>query len=314
MLTYRTTALFLTMLLLIGLPFFFFGGPGYHSSRSFQSTWDLGHILFFAVLSCLLNLYLCRRYRYLSAWFRFVLIFSVVFVIGLTVELLQMGNGNRTPSVLDMLRNQLGCLFAYAFLLKQESRRVPWRWLFRVTVLLLLLLAVWPLTRALIDENLAARQFPVLSDFETPFERYRWVNTRQLRQEADVVRHGRKAARVQLSTAKFSGVSLFYFPGDWRGYERVQWSVYNPQTEPLELHCRIHDNQHKEHGYEFNDRFNQQFNLKPGWNDLAVSLEKVQHSPKDRLMDLQHIEGFGIFVIQQKVPLEIYLDHVHLSK
>lgn len=314
MLTYRTTALFLTMLLLIGLPFFFFGGPGYHSSRSFQSTWDLGHILFFAVLSCLLNLYLTRRYRYLSAWFRFVLIFSVVFVIGLTVELLQMGNGNRTPSVLDMLRNQLGCLFAYAFLLKQESRRVPWRWLFRVTVLLLLLLAVWPLTRALIDENLAARQFPVLSDFETPFERYRWVNTRQLRQEADVVRHGRKAARVQLSTAKYSGASLFYFPGDWRGYEMVQWSVYNPQTEPLELHCRIHDNHHKEHGYEFNDRFNQQFNLKPGWNDLAVSLEKVQHSPKDRLMDLQHIEGFGIFVIQQKVPLEIYLDHVHLSK
>jgi hypothetical protein len=274
----------------------------------------LGHILFFALLSCLLNLYLTRRYRYLSAWFRFGLIFSVVFVFGLTVELLQMGNGNRTPSVLDMLRNQLGCLFAYAFLLKQESRRVPWRRLFRVTVLLLLLLAVWPLTRALIDENLAARQFPVLSDFETPFERYRWVNTRQLRQEADVVRHGRKAARVQLSTAKYSGVSLFYFPGDWRGFERVHWSVYNPQAEPLELHCRIHDNQHKEHGNEFNDRFNLQFNLKPGWNDLAVSLEKVQHSPKDRLMDLQHIEGFGIFVIQQKVPLEIYLDHVHLSK
>jgi hypothetical protein len=31
-------------------------------------------------------------------------------------------------------------------------------------------------------------------------------------------------------------------------------------------------------------------------------------------MDLQRIEGFGLFVIQQKTPLEIYLDHVHLSR
>jgi len=37
--------------LLIGLPFFFYGGPGYHSARSFQAAWNLGHILYFALVT-----------------------------------------------------------------------------------------------------------------------------------------------------------------------------------------------------------------------------------------------------------------------
>jgi hypothetical protein len=30
---------------------FFIGGPGYHSARSYQHFWDLGHIFFFAILT-----------------------------------------------------------------------------------------------------------------------------------------------------------------------------------------------------------------------------------------------------------------------
>lgn len=310
----RAVIAFLIGLLLLGAPFFFFGGPGYHSSRSFQSLWDLGHILFFALFSCLGNLFLARRYRYLSLWSRLGLVFMVVMVFGLAVELLQTSQGNRSPSVLDMLRNQLGCLLAFAFLPLRERREVRWQMFLRLSALVLLVPAVWPLARALLDEHLASRQFPVLSDFETPFERSRWVNARQLQPEASLVRHGRRAVRVRLSTAKYSGVSLFYFPGDWRGYEWVRFSVYNPGPAPVELHCRIHDTWHKEHGQVFHDRFNQHVGLGPGWNDVAFSLEKVKAAPRGRRMDLQRIEGFGLFVIQQKMPLEIYLDHVHLSR
>jgi len=31
--------------------FFFYGGPGYHSARSFQAAWNLGHILYFALVT-----------------------------------------------------------------------------------------------------------------------------------------------------------------------------------------------------------------------------------------------------------------------
>ncbi len=311
---YRVVSVLLVGLLLIGAPFFFFGGPGYHSSRSFQAGWDMGHILYFALLSCLLNLFLARRYRFLSPWFRLGLVFTSALALGLTVELLQTTQANRSPSGLDVLRNQLGCLLAFAFLPPQANRKARGQRLLRLMALLLLLLAAWPLTQAGIDEYLAVRQFPVLADFETPFERSRWVNARQLRLETDLVRHGKRAVRVRLSTAKYSGVSLFHFPGDWRGYEWLRFSVYNPQAEPLELHCRVHDATHKDQGQAFHDRFNQQLSLHPGWNDVALSLQKVKNAPRGRVMDLQHIEGLGLFVIQQKMPLDIFLDHVHLSR
>jgi len=277
---------FLSVFLLIGLPFFFWGGPGYYSTRSFQSAWDLGHILFFLLLSLWLHGIWGKKKFARSPFSVFLSLFIFVFILGFLVEFLQMFSGNRSPGIGDLLRNQLGCLTAYAFFIRPPLFGDGCkRNLLRGGVLVLLAIAVWPLCRSLIDEYRAARQFPVLSDFETPFERDRWVNVQQFREESERVRHGQKAVRVQLSTAKFSGIALFYFPHDWRGYQTLRCSVYNPQ-----------------------------FTLAHGWNDLVISLEKVKNAPKGRAMDMEHIEGFGLFVVQQSQPQVLYLDYVYLSK
>lgn len=305
----------LAVLLLIGAPFFFWGGPGYYSSRSFQAAWDLGHILYFLVFTCWLH-------RWLRVWkdetatlVEFLLVFFLALFTGFAVEFLQMLGGNRSPDMEDVLRNQLGCLIAYAFIIRPLAwTSLRLRRLMQVVVSLALLAAAWPLTRAVIDEYRAEQQFPVLADFETSFERYRWNNSNQLREESSIVRHGHKAVRVQLSTNKFSGIALFYFPPDWRGFHELRFSVYNPKNTQLFLNGRIHDGHHKKHENEFSDRYNQQFVLEPGWNDLAISLDKVKAAPKGRTMDMEHIEGFGLFVIQQSHPQVIYLDHVYLSK
>jgi hypothetical protein len=307
---------FLGAILLIGIPFFFWGGPGYHGSRSFKAAWDLGHVLFFLLLSLWLHGRLRKKKSAGGSSFRFFLsIFTVVFFIGLLVELLQALTSGRSPDMIDVLRNQLGCLMAFAFVIRPsffgDSGTLN---LFRGLVLVLLAIAAWPLSRSLIDEYHAARQFPVLSDFETPFERSRWVHVDQLREESEIVRHGRKSVRVQLSTAKFSGIALFYFPRDWRGYQTLRCSVYNPQAAGLVLNSRIHDIHHKEHNMEFSDRFNQQFTLEHGWNDLVISLERVKNAPRGRSMNMERIEGFGLFVIQQPQAQLLYLDHVYLGK
>jgi hypothetical protein len=306
----KISFILLGSLLLIGLPFFFFGGPGYQSGRSFQAVWDLGHILFFALFSSLL-LGLLNRRATMTYGRKFALVFPAVFAVGLVVEILQMLSGGRTPDGGDLLRNQLGCLIAFGIFV---PRQWAWTRLFRAGVAGLLLLALWPLSRALIDETLAARQFPVLADFETPFESQRWVHPSQLRRQGQIVRHGNQAVRVQLTTARFSGVSLFHFPGDWRGYRSLRFSVYNPREEPLELNCRIHDAHHRDHRNEFHDRYNQQFQIQQGWNDLSVPLDRVRTAPRDRSMDLTRIKGFGLFVVQQPRPLDIVLDHVFLSE
>lgn len=303
------------LLLLLGLPFFFLGGPHFRSPRSYTQLWNLGHILYFALFTLWLQRLPPLRRTLMPTAQRLGLLFFCPLVVGIAIEYLQYLSNGRPPSGADICRNQLGVIIALVF-----QRPLPWHTelrllpaLLRGLTLLLLLFALLPLGKALWDEHQAQRQFPLLADFESPFELSRWLYPRQLQYENTVVRHGRRAARVQLSTARYSGIALFHFPGNWQGYHRLHFSVYNPLPDPLELNCRIHDAAHKRHDSRYEDRFNTRFSLLPGWNDLNISLLQVAAAPKGRRMDMRNIEGFGLFVVEQKESLFLFLDHVYLE-
>ena len=302
------------LFLSIVFPFFFFGGPGYYAIRSFKAVWNLGHILFFSVVSVGICGISCSRDSCRKPVHVFQQVFLVVFMFGLMVEFLQMYTNGRSPDVFDVLRNQLGALIGFVFFcsVRQKLNPLVLRRL-QAGVILFLLCFIWPLARAVIDERQAVAQFPLLSDFETRFEVRRWKNIHQLARVDRPVRHGAGSLRVQLSTKKYSGISLFYFPHDWSGYQWLNFSVYNPMDTELSLHSRIHDRLHRQHGRVFKDRFHQQFTLHSGWNDLRISLDAVRQSPAGREMSMHEIEGFGIFVVRQTRPLVIYLDHVFLN-
>ena len=301
------------VLLLIGFPFFFFGGPGYHAVRSFKEAWNLGHILFFFPTTWLIIKYVLLDRPRERSWKFFLLVFCSVLVAGIGIELLQGVIGGRTLDKGDLYRNQLGCLTAFAFTGSLPLPRQG-QWFLRAVVVSLLFLAVWPLYPALSDERVARNQFPLLADFETSYEQRRWKNVHQLQRQQEFVRHGKYALRVQLSTATYSGTSLFYFPHDWRDYQQLHFSVYNPENDVLALHCRIHDALHGEHGLLFDDRFHRRFELQPGWNDLSVSLQDVRTAPATRLMDMAQIEGLGLFVVRQQRSHVLYLDYIYLSR
>lgn len=300
------------ILLLIGFPFFFLGGPGYHGSRSFVAFWNLGHVLFFFLTAWLL----IKLYRYQFAQpsvlnLQFY-VFLTVLVLGIGVEGLQMFLGGRFPDVYDVFRNQLGCLIALAFFCSDKRRRKRGLLVsFRFSILILAGIAIYPLGRAVIDEQTAMRQFPLLSDFETVFEKYRWKEKELLAVEKGIASHGHHSLRVQLNTDTYSGVSLFYFPGNWQGYRNLHASVYFPDDGQLDLVCRIHDSDHTN---EYSDRFNRRFVLGPGWNDLVIPLETVQNAPVNRLLDLRKIESLGFFVVRQKEDRVIYIDNVYLGR
>lgn len=309
-------SLFLCVILGGVAPFFFFGGPAYHSSQSYKAAWDLGHIFFFCVVTILLFQFLTSPKRQRHDLQNLAMVFLVVLVLGFLVELLQMYNSHRSPDVYDILRNQLGCLVGYTIVtLKSKAEGGKW-WLklLRCCVCCGLLFALWPLTRSLVDEHIAHKQFPVLADFETPFERLRWVNSRQLEVQEEIVRHGKRAIQVRLTTATYSGTTLFYFPHNWHGYSILHFSVYNPLEQPLELHCRIHDKRHKESGSAFSDRFHRKFIMHQGWSDLQVSLMEVEQAPKSRNMDMGQIENLGFFVVRQPEARLMYLDNIYLSR
>lgn len=308
-------ALLLCLILAGAAPFFFIGGPSYHSPRSYKAVWNLGHILFFGLLSYLFFRSIFQQ-SFKRAGKRFTAVFMLCLLLGTIIELLQSVGSSRTVDFFDIMRNQLGCLLGFTIVAAKSGVFVAARWLRSLVgfVLVCLLVAGWPLTRSILDERIMRQQFPVLSDFETLFERGRWVNSDQLRLQKVIVRHGKRALRVQLTTATYSGTSLFYFPGNWKGYRNLHFSVYNPMEAPLELHCRIHDRQHKHNGNIFTDRFHRKFRVSQGWSDLHIPLEAVARSPQNRCMDMENIEGLSFFVIQQPQPRVMYLDHLYLSR
>jgi hypothetical protein len=306
---------FVLILLFVGVPFFFIGGPGYHSARSFKTAWDLGHILFFCLTSIGLCAYFRCRSPELSPARIFLSILVVVFLLGFMAETLQMLEDGRSPDVFDILRDLLGgmvgCLFFCS--LRRQFNPLLIKGLQVITVLFLFT-AVWPLVAAVFDERAMVVNFPVLSEFESSLELSRWQNVHQLQRVTSPVRSGHGAMRVQLSTKKYSGVGLFYFLHDWSGYKWLHFSVFNPEEDKLPLHSRIHDRLHKDHNRVYADRYHHEFTLHPGWNDLQISLDAVRQAPADREMDMHNIEGFGIFVVNQARPRVIYVDHVYLSR
>lgn len=101
------------------------------------------------------------------------------------------------------------------------------------------------------DERIARNQFPVLSDVETNFEIDRWKSNGNLRLEKGIARHGEQALLAQLTTDKYSSVSLKYFQDNWRAFNNLFFSIYLSSDEPLEIVCRVHDSVHDNRYYDW---------------------------------------------------------------
>jgi VanZ family protein len=305
--------LILVLGLLVIAPFFFLAGPGYDSTRSFQCFWDLGHIVFFA-LGAIFLLSFSKRLSGKTFWQQFFWVILITIVLGVSIEMTQAGL-NRTPSVSDMLRNIGGSLLALFFL--NPSRQLISRGKLKTLQMLTLLFIVfflYPLTGALTDEWIARKDFPVLSDFETPMEASRWNGGAEIEISRDVAQSRRSSLKVFLNTSKYSGTFLEYFPRNWKGYSALSFEAYNPNSEPLQITCRLHDRQHMRGIQYYSDRFNKRYLLKKGWNTVRIDLEEVANAPKTRKMDMGEIYALGIFAIQLPQPRVIYLDNVRLLK
>lgn len=291
----------------------FVGGPDNFSPRSYKHSWNLGHIFFFAIWSYLL----------LSSWewiskksflMQCILILLFALVFGTLIELIQLNIG-RTFSIVDVFYDLIGSLIALTFFYPSR-KNIPKTFLrlLQFTAVLLVLLAITPLAKASIDEYFSMKKFPILSDFETPFEIGRWSDKDKLKINHDIVRSGKSSLKVQLSTTKYSGTLLQYFPNDWRHFSSLQLSVFNTSSEPLKIHCKVYDKLHTTNGYNFNDRFNGGFILTHGWNDIKISTDLISNAPVRRKMDLDNIHGFQIFVAGLSQPIVIYIDDIRLVK
>jgi len=296
-------------LLLLVMPFFFVGGPDYDSRQSLKEIWNLGHFFFFIVFILVQDSYWCSMHR--SIYFRMVAAFLTVACIGLGIELLQLHIAGRTFSWSDVIMDLIGGATA---LLWRAGRRLPRLQAALTAVVSIVIVCVnfVPLGRVAVDEYRSGRDFPLLAGFETSIELRRWAGDR-----VDLTRvtmphvQGKYSARITLTTDKYSGVALNYFPGDWHGWSALAFQVFNP-GQPLTLHYRVHDALHRGEMQTYGDRYNGRTLLTEGWNEIIIPMTDIIAGPKGRPMDVTKIRGVGVFVAQQKERRVLFLDNVRL--
>ena len=300
----------LPYILIICFVLFFVGGPGYQSSRHFKAFWNLGHILYFSLLPYWIFSHLKKRAN--SFWAQALLTIVLCIVLGTVVELLQYGS-QRTPDMGDVFRDVIGGLVGIVFLLPSRKHLQKKRLaILQVFTVCLVALQIYPLVTALSDEYIARDEFPVLSNFETPWELQRWSSNADCTIVDNVHRGGKYAMRVQLNTNIYSTVNLFYFHENWQGAKRFQFSICNPSSKILSITCRIHDQKHDQGQQRYEDRFNRRYKLTPGWQTINIDMSDIEKAPLGRKMDLRHIKGVSFFTTRLHRPRVIYIDDVGL--
>jgi len=289
----------------------FAGGPGPDEPRSLGHVWDLGHIAAFLVWTVLwLRTGTAAR---MTARRRWSVALAACAALAVLTEAAQWVIG-RDLSVEDGLRDMLGGLLALSWGERAAAGTRPgWRLFGRLASLVLLTAALAPFSTAVADEWMGRRSFPVLSDFETPFESGRWEGSASHVIDRSHASRGNASLRVDLVPAEYSGVELVHAPRDWRGYRRLRIEVFNPGTDELELYGRIHDGEHDRRGRSYRERYNTVFRLAPGWNALTIDLDEARRGPASRSMDMSDIRSFMLFVSRLRAPRTIFIDHVRLE-
>lgn len=291
---------------------FFVGSPDIVPMRSFKIAWNLGHVVFFAIATFLL----IKHTSFLEQTTpvrQFCWVVGLCLVASLLIEAIQFAIG-RQADWQDILRNILGCMSALVFFPRSKSYcsiffGIP----SKIVIIALLCLQLYPLLVTLVDEQLSRSKFPILADFENKLELSRWTSNGRITLDKKLSSHGDFSARIELTTDQYSGASLKFFPANWKGFERLLFSIYLPENPPLPIITRIHDQQHEQGNYLHSDRFNQKTILQAGWNHIAINISDIIQAPQTRAMDIESVANIHFFTINLKQPRVIYLDNLRLE-
>lgn len=312
----RQSLLYPGLVLILSISSFllFYGGPDNYAIRSIQALWNLGHVVYFALLAVIITGVL-NYYRVAPGriWLICILVTSL---LGVSIELIQDDIG-RNFDIHDLARNSCGVLLVLVFqpyLVNEIPLRLR-RFLQFFTMSFLLLL-VAPLLVNISDEIIAVNQFPVLSSFETPFELQRWEGNSEFEILEQPGITSKPMMKIKLSAQKrYPGVNMEYLIGDWHNYKFISIELYFPGSISLPLYIKVYDHRHRTVNptFRYNDRFNHRFILRTGWNRLKIKLQDIKKAPEERDMVMTEIANISLFSKRLIQPQYLYLDKIYLS-
>lgn len=196
----------------------------------------------------------------------------------------------RDASWEDVRADALGAILALAVHALFDRATIFRRW-HRVLALavaagclLVYVSPIYAMVRAYVHRN---GQFPVLASFHSRTELYWTLSIGVRREIVD------EALEVEFVAEQTPGLGFHEPVPDWRAWDWLLIDVSNPESEPLALGVRVHD---EDHNLQYNDRYNRQFDLAPHERrTLKIGLDEIRRGPRTRPMDMARISNVTLF-------------------
>jgi VanZ family protein len=323
-LAYRVKAIAPWFLLAAALLFVLFFGDAPERTIFWDAFFDVGHVPLFGLLAVAVLRVIRARHPEMPASRAWRHAFLLVLAAGVATELIQHFQPNREPSLEDLARDAAG---AAAFLLVAaawpavgggetpvSSRRGRVAAVAVAVALVTLAGAALASTVAVLVER--DRSMPVLASFDGS-----WWERRLIRPGSSVLTPGGRPAnlspafreplaRLDLKPGTYPGVRIDEPCPDWRGYQRLVFTIVSDLDAPFRLTIRVHDARHDQ---RTSDRFNRALAIAPGVNRFAIPLDEIRLAPDRREMDMSRIRGIIIFGYRLDAPMHVFISPLRLE-
>jgi hypothetical protein len=151
-----------------------------------------------------------------------------------------------------------------------------------------------------------------LFDFESPsdLDRLNWECGKWFEVSEKYATSGKHSLRALLPSGQYPGISFEGIPQDWSGKNYLNMDVCNPSDGGFSFHVRIDDNKS---GWEYSNRFDVNFQLKPGMNHISVPVNSIKTNLHSRPLNLKGIKRMMVFIPNSPVKRELYVDNIRLE-
>ena len=305
----------LAALLLAGLALIV---PMPFKGRLVSTLMDLLHAPLFAVLTWItlhgLESHAGGRWLPKSLLKRFLLVAIPLGLCGAGVEIIQASVG-RGPSWHDARANFCGTFVGVLLFELGRTQKNSLRAIWMLCIVGLFVPASYYPLRIVADWYQQQEQFPVLADFEHEFSVNRFIAQQALiRRTNEYATVGDWGLQIKLLPSEYSGVFLTGIPSDWSRYQTLSFDLHVDEGPTLGVIVKVFDAEHPSHNYDDTDRFDQMYQLTPGWHHISIPLAAVESAPQGRFMNMQQIEAWQLFTYALKEPRTLVLDNLRLEE
>jgi len=150
----------------------------------------------------------------------------------------------------------------------------------------------------------------VLDDFENADSLARWEGSLSLSTEK--VCHGTASARIDLSDRRARFVVTEKLPGDWSGYDRLKFDIFNPSGTVEVAGIQIWDTAGSDEEAELRGQTYRggKLYMNPGWNHFEFYLKEAMVEEGDRPLAVDRIRRFRLDF--GRMNGEMFLDNLRL--